>query len=156
MEIPKGGGDAHNVRKLTSTNVNIYGPKYSDSNAALDYDGKTNTSAIYDYNISNSEIDINTYAVPYCLNYTFPDGTKEGYLPAIGQTRVMRLNAASINQCLSAIGKSYGLNSYIQSSTLSSELTNDQYSCYHMAAGSTNPNRYAVWYGYNTITVKDL
>ena len=156
MEIPKGGGDSHNARVLTSTSANINGPKYSDSNAAIDYDGKTNTTAIYAYNNSVGETDVSRYAAPYCVNYTFPDGTKGGYLPAAGQIKAMILNISSINQCLTAIGKNYGLNNYILSSTLSSELLNSEYCCYHMGAGSNNIQRFYVDHAYNTITVKDL
>lgn len=79
----------------------------TSSEARKDYDGVGNTAAI-------AKADSSSMAQA-CLSYTFPNGNK-GYLPAIGELRLIYGNRTAIRSTLTLIG-GVSLGTYYWSST---------------------------------------
>lgn len=79
----------------------------TSSEARKDYDGVGNTAAI-------AKADSSSMAQA-CLSYTFPNGNK-GYLPAVGELRLIYGNKTAIRSALTLIGGA-SLVSYYWSST---------------------------------------
>lgn len=71
--------------------------------ASVDYNGKSNTAKLVRFNIAYNT-NTNSYAAPYCNNYTFPDGITKAYLPASGQALEIAKNKTQINNCLTVCG----------------------------------------------------
>lgn len=92
----------------------------TDENAAkLDYNGKSNTDKIVQFNISEGTNNTN-YAAPYCKAFTFPNGDGNAYLPASGQIWIIYQNKTDINNCLTACNGTT-LASYVNTSTYSGQ-----------------------------------
>lgn len=72
-----------------------------ESAAKLDYNGKSNTDKIVQFNISEGT-NTTDYAAPYCKAFTFPNGNGNAYLAASGQIWIIYQNKTEINNCLTA------------------------------------------------------
>ena len=64
-----------------------------------DYNGSENTQKLIAFNIAYGT-NTTDYAGPYSRNYVFPDGTKNGYVPAYGQLKIVSDNITEVNNCL--------------------------------------------------------
>lgn len=87
----------------TTSKDNYMEPLPDTTLASVDYDGKSNTTKLVRFNIAYNT-NTNSYAAPYCNNYTFPDGITKAYLPSLGQGLEIAKNKSQIDSCLTACG----------------------------------------------------
>ena len=86
--------------------IENYISEVSYDNCLVDYDGAGNTAKIIRFNAAYGT-NTNSYAAPYCNNFTFPDGTTKGYLPAAGELNLWIQNRNAVRECLIACGGDY-------------------------------------------------
>ena len=86
----------------------------SETVAMTDYNGAGNTA-----NILKATILSTYYAASYCDSFVFPDGKTKGFLPSLGQWKLVYRNKAAVNAALSKCGGTAmsTSNSYYWSST---------------------------------------
>lgn len=76
----------------------------TDQTPALnDFAGLSNTNKIIQFNQAYGT-NTTSYAAPYSKAYTFPNGQKNGYLPAEGQLRLISDNLVEIKNCVNKVG----------------------------------------------------
>lgn len=84
-----------------STDITVY-PNLTEyalsSDLITDYDGKGNTLALVEAYGNND-----SHAAGYCVNHTFPNGKKGGYLPSGGEFQVAVDNREAINEVFMAV-----------------------------------------------------
>lgn len=81
------------------------------NSAILDYDGLNNTKKIIAQLGAG-----NAPSAEACTAYTFPNG-KKGYLPSLGEGKILANNISAIRSAILLIGGSMNTNSYLMSST---------------------------------------
>ena len=74
-----------------------------NSNPYIDFDGKSNTLGIYNFNQAKGATGTR-YGAAYAMDYAFPNGQKNGYVLSSGQFYLMYKNLSEVNACLNLVG----------------------------------------------------
>ena len=102
------------IHSEVDNTIGNYLPTVSD--ATKDFNGYNNTQNIIRFNIAKGS-NTTTYAAPYCKSYVFPDGSKDGYIPAYGELATIMNNRTNINACMTVCGGNQLPSNNIWSST---------------------------------------
>ena len=73
------------------------------SNPYIDFDGKSNTLGIYNYNQAKDATGTG-YGAAYAMDYAFPNGQKNGYVLSSGQFYLIYKNLSEVNACINLVG----------------------------------------------------